>query len=150
MPPTTPPLDFEHLPGQEISTKYKEVIRQLYSFAKVSIKSLIARYKFSKLTINRVLSYDQLERARVSRTSRLIILSDLKVDEIIKYLSESWNTRILKYSEVMKELKLSCTIVRLEKRLKQRGYHRYVVCQKPYLIAAQVTARLLWAIVYIF
>ena len=35
-------------------------------------------------------------------------------------------------------------------RLKQRGYHRCVACQKPYLTLAQVTARLLWAIAHIF
>jgi len=39
--PTTPPLDFDHHPGDEIPTKHKEAIRQLYSFAKVPIKDII-------------------------------------------------------------------------------------------------------------
>jgi len=41
MPPTTPPLVFNHLPGEEIETKHKEAIRQLYGFGKVPIKALI-------------------------------------------------------------------------------------------------------------
>ncbi len=44
MPPTTPPLDFNHLLGEEIPTKHKEAIRQLYRFAKVPIEALMARY----------------------------------------------------------------------------------------------------------
>ena len=150
MPPTIPPLDFEHLPGQEIPTKHKEAIRQLHGFAKIPIESLMSRYKLGKSTINRVLSYDQPERSRAGRTGRPTILSDFRVDKIIEYLSESWNTRILKYSEVVEELKLPCSAAGLELRLKQRGYHRCVACQKPFLTVAQVTARLLWAIAYIF
>jgi hypothetical protein len=150
MLPTTPPLDFNHLPGEEIPTKHKEAIRQLHGFAKVPIEALMARYKLGKSTINRVLSYDKPERARETRTGRPTILSDSRVDEIIEYLSESWDKRILKYSEIVKELKLPCSVAGLELTLKQRGYHRCVACQKPYLTLAQVTARLLWAITHIF
>jgi hypothetical protein len=64
MPSTTPPLDFDYPPGQEIPTKHKEAIRQLYSFAKVLNKALMARYRLRKTTINRVLSYNKPERAR--------------------------------------------------------------------------------------
>ena len=110
----------------------------------------MARYRLGKSTINRVLSYDQPERSRAGRTGRPTILSDSRVDEIIEYLSESWNTRILKYFEVVEELKLPCTTAGLELKLKQREYYRYVACQKPFLTAAQVTARLLWAIAHIF
>jgi transposase len=48
------------------------------------------------------------------------------------------------------ELKLPCTPEHLARRLKQRGYFRCVACQKPYLTAAQVLARFLWAIAHIF
>jgi hypothetical protein len=38
--PTTPPLDFIHEKGFEILTKYKEVIRQLHRFVKISVPAL--------------------------------------------------------------------------------------------------------------
>ncbi|PMD26989.1 hypothetical protein NA56DRAFT_545118, partial [Hyaloscypha hepaticicola] len=38
----------------------------------------------------------------------------------------------------------------LERRLKQRGYFRYTAYQKPYLTKAQIIARYLWAMAYIF
>ena len=56
--PTTPPLDFDHQLGDEIPIKHKEAIHQLYSFAKIPIKDLMARYKLSKSTICRILNYD--------------------------------------------------------------------------------------------
>jgi hypothetical protein len=118
MPPTTPPLDFNHLPGEEIPTKHKEAIRQLYSFAKVPVKDLMARYRLGKSTINRVLGYDKPKRARDTRIGRPIIISDSRVDEIIERLSESWDNRILKYFKVVEELKLPCFVASLEKRLK--------------------------------
>ena len=62
---TTPPLNFDHQPGDEIPTKHKEAIRQLYGFAKVPIEAIMARYKLGKATINRVLSYDAPERAHL-------------------------------------------------------------------------------------
>jgi len=128
MPPTTPPLDFNHLPGEEIPTKHKEAIRQLYGFAKVPIEDLIARYKLGKSTICRVLSYNQPERARPARTGRPTLLSDSRVDKITEHLFELWDNRILKYFEVVEELNLPCTAISLEHRLKQRGYHRCVAC----------------------
>ena len=128
MPPITPPLDFNHLPGEEIPTKHKEAIRQLYGFAKVPIESLMARYKLGKSIINRVLNYDKPERVREGRTGRPTILSDLEVDKIIEHLSESWDNRILKYSEIVEELKLPYSAVGLELRLKQRGYYCCVAC----------------------
>jgi hypothetical protein len=65
--PTTPPLDFDHHPGDEILTKHKEAIRQLYGFAKVLIEDIMALYKLGKAIINRVLSYNAPERARLTR-----------------------------------------------------------------------------------
>ncbi|KAG4428623.1 hypothetical protein IFR05_015897 [Cadophora sp. M221] len=63
MPPATPPLDFEHEKGDEIPTKHKEAIRQLYGFAKVPIERLMVRYKLGKSTITKILNYDAPERA---------------------------------------------------------------------------------------
>ena len=76
MPPTTPPLVFNHLPGQEIPTKDKEAIRQLYGFAKVPIEALMDQYKLGKSTITRILEYDVPERARITRTGRPQLLCD--------------------------------------------------------------------------
>lgn len=88
MPPTTPPLNFDHQPGFEILTKHKEAIRQLYSFAKIPVERLMTRYKLLKPTILKIIAYDKPERYRRKRGSATV-LSDSKVDEIIKYLSTS-------------------------------------------------------------
>ena len=72
------------------------------------------------------------------------------MDEIIEYCVESWEHRILKYSVLIEELKLPYTPKYLQVRLKQRGYFRCTTCQKPFLTAAQVIARFLWAIAHIF
>ena len=150
MPPSTPPLDFTHLPGQEIPTKHKEAIRQLYGFAKVPVELLMTRYQLARSTIEKVLRYDAPERTRISRTGRPSLLTDTQVDEIIEYLSASWEHRILDFTLLRNELQLECSVETLERRLKQRGYYRCVACQKPYLTATQVLARLLWAIAHIF
>ena len=86
MPPTTPPLDFDHKPGYEIPTKHKEAIRQLYGFAKIPIEGLIERYRLGRTTIVKILEYKKLERACHKR-GLAAILSNSKVDEIIEYLS---------------------------------------------------------------
>lgn len=91
MPPAPPQLDFDHEPGAEIATKHKEVIRQLYGFAKVPIERLMGRYKLGKFTITKILNYDAPERARISRTGRPSLLTDTQVDQIIDYLSENWD-----------------------------------------------------------
>jgi hypothetical protein len=150
MPPTTPPLDFSHLSGQEIATKHKEAIRQLYGFAKVPVELLMTRYGLVRSTVEKILRYDAPERTRINRTGRPSLLTDSQVDQVIEYASESWEHRILNFTLLHNELELQCSIETLERRLKQRGYFRYVACQKPYLIAAQVTARLIWAIAHIF
>jgi hypothetical protein len=64
MPPTPPPLDFNHQPGFEIPTKHKEVIRQLYGFAGKSVEELMAQYQLGKSIINYVLSYKHPEGAQ--------------------------------------------------------------------------------------
>jgi hypothetical protein len=150
MPPATPPLDFDHDKGDEIPTKHKEAIRQLYGFAKVPVELLMMRYKLGRSTINKVLEYDKPERERITRTGRPSLLTDRQVDEIIEYTSETWDHRVLDYTYLHDELELECSMETLERRLKQRGYFRCTACQKPYLTAAQVIGRFLWAIAHIF
>jgi len=150
MAPSTPPLQFDHKPGFEIETGDKKAIRELYGFAKKSIPALMDRYKLGYTTICRVLQYDRPERARPTRTGRPQQLTDARVDEIILYLSETWDNRYLDWTHLRDELKVPCTPEHLATRLKQRGYFRYVACQKPYLTPAQVLARFLWAIAHIF
>lgn len=126
---TTPPLlDFQHLPSYEILTKYKEAIRQLHWFSHVPVLMIQARYHLNESSIRRILSFDYLERRRPNRTSLAFLLLNVKVDEIINYLSESWEYRILNYNVLRAKLKLKCFISTLERRLKQRGYFRYMAC----------------------
>jgi hypothetical protein len=146
---STPPMSPRE-PGFEIKTKHKEAIRQLYKRAKFPIERLMAEYHLGKSTICKILSYDAPERARPTRTGRPQLLSDARVDEIIEYLSSSWDNRVLNFVELQKQLGLECTPGTLEFRLKQRGYYRCTACQKPYLTADQVIARFLWAIAHIF
>jgi hypothetical protein len=149
MPSTTSPLDFDHKPGYEIPTKHKEAIRQLYSFAKIPIEGLMERYHLGRTTIVKILEYEKPEHVQRKRGSATI-LSDLKVDEIIEYLSTSWNTHKLDWTYLCAELNLPCAPTTLAKRLKQRGYFRCTACQKPYLTVAQVLSRFIWAITHIF
>ena len=95
MPTTPPPLDFDHKPGFEIATKHKNAIRELHGFGGKTTEELMDRYKLSKSTIGHILSYDKPERARPTRTGRPQILTDLRVYEIIEYLSETWDNRCL-------------------------------------------------------
>ena len=78
---STPPLDFDHVKGEEISTKHKEAIRQLHWFAKVLISRLETRYKLGNLTIRCILSYDIPERVRLGRGGPTQKLTDAKMDE---------------------------------------------------------------------
>ena len=50
------------------------------------------------------------------------LLTNTQVDEIIEYLSESWDQRCLNYVSLHNELQLECNVETLDKRLKQRGY----------------------------
>src|SRR2546421_1023909 len=109
MAPKTPPLDFEHQPGEEIPTKHKEAIRQLYGFAKILMSRLEVRYGLGNSTIRRILEYNVPERAQVGQTGRPQKLTDLQVDEIIEYCSEKWENRIMKYNVLCEELGLECT-----------------------------------------
>jgi len=106
MPPATPPLDFSHLPGEEIETKHKEAIRQLYSFAKIPVELLITRYELPRSTIEKILRYHAPKRTRITRTGRPSLLTDTQVDEIIEYASETWEHRFLNYTLLHDELRL--------------------------------------------
>ena len=65
---STPPLDFDHIFGEEIHTKHKEAIRQLHWVGKLSIGPLESRYKLGNSTIRRILRYDAPERFRLFET----------------------------------------------------------------------------------
>jgi hypothetical protein len=110
----------DQLPGFEILTKHKEAIRQLYRFAKILIESLMDQYSLSKTSIVQVLAYDKPEKARIgcNLTRRPKMLSDIQVDQIIEYLSNSWEYRVLNYGLLYDELKLVCSVKTLERRLK--------------------------------
>jgi hypothetical protein len=124
-PPTTPPMP-EHIPGDEILTKHKEAIRQLYKQAKFMPSHLAVLYNVRESSINRILRYDQPERARPGRTGPAYKLNDAQVNWIIEYLSEIYQRRVLNWVLLHDELGLSCTPKTLERRLKQRGYFRCV------------------------
>jgi hypothetical protein len=66
----TTPLMLDHLPGFEIPIKHKEAIRQIHKFAKILVEALMDRYSLSKSTIKKVLAYNVLERARITRIGR--------------------------------------------------------------------------------
>jgi hypothetical protein len=78
-PPTTPPMP-EHVPGDEILTKHKEAIRQLYKQAKFMPAHLAVLYRVGESTINRVLRYDAPERVRPNRTGLAYKLNDVYVN----------------------------------------------------------------------
>ena len=61
-PPVTPPMP-EHVPGEEILTKHKEAICQLYKQAKFMPSHLAVLYNVGESSIYRVLNYNQPERA---------------------------------------------------------------------------------------
>ncbi len=86
----------------------------MYSFAKVSVERLITQYKLGRTTIKKVLQYDAPKRSRITRTRRPSLLIDIQVDEIIEYLSELWEHRILDFTILYNELELKCSIIILE------------------------------------
>lgn len=147
---TPPPFEFKHQPGYEILTQDKEAIRQLHWFGKVPRKLLEGQYNLEESTIRRILSYSGPERARPNKVGPAQHLTDAKMDEIIEYCSNKWENRIMDYDQLIRELDLPCAASTLQNRLHQRGYYRCTACQKPYLTAAQVLGRFIWAIAHIF
>jgi hypothetical protein len=67
-----------------------------HNLAHVPIRALEVRYKLGNLAVRQVLDFDTLERARLTRTRRPENLTDTQVDEVIRYISESWGNCILK------------------------------------------------------
>jgi hypothetical protein len=55
--PAIPPMR-DHVPGNEILTKHKEVMRQLYKQAKFMPAHIAIIYRVGESSINRVLRYD--------------------------------------------------------------------------------------------
>ena len=72
--PSTPIMS-PRAPGEEIKTKHKEAIRQLYNQAHLGPETLAARYKLGVSTINRILRYDQPERGRPNRQGKPFLLN---------------------------------------------------------------------------
>lgn len=64
------PLMADRAPGDEIPTKYKEVIRQLFKFAKIGLQQLQGYYHLGNSTIRKILQYDVPERVRPACTGR--------------------------------------------------------------------------------
>ena len=95
--PITPPMP-EHLAGCEILTKHKEAMRQLYKYANIGLQQLSGYYEVGIGTVCRVLQYDRPERARPTRTGRpRESLNDQEVRDIIEYISDSHEHRVLNW-----------------------------------------------------
>ena len=85
----------DYVPSDEILTEHKEAIRQLYKQAKFMPSHLAVLYYVGEATINRVLRYDTIYRARLTRTGRPHLLNDAQVNWIIEWLSETYRQRTL-------------------------------------------------------
>jgi hypothetical protein len=137
--------------GEEIKTKHKEAIRQLYKFAKIGLQQLEGYYDLGDSTIRKILSYDVPERVRPTRTSRpRESLNAQEVCDVIKYVSTNHATRELGWVQLRNKLKLTCSPATLKRRCNKAGYYSSIKCQKPYLSQVQANARWLWAITHIF
>ena len=91
----TPPM-LARKPGKEIRTKHKEAIRQLYKFAKIGLQLIEGYYDLGDSTVKKILSYDILERVRLTRTSRpRESLNTQEVQDVITYVSTNHTTRKL-------------------------------------------------------
>jgi hypothetical protein len=151
MEPTTPPNPMpDHQLGYEILTKHKEAIRQLRFLANWGPSQLAKVYKTGRSTVNRILKYDAPERLRPTRTGRPRLLNQYQVWDIIDYISFSFEERCLNYLQLKTELALDCSAYTIERRLKEEGYYRYVVCQKPYLMKVQAAQRWLYGLQHLF
>jgi hypothetical protein len=135
----------EHLPSYEIPTKHKEAICQLHKYAKIGLLQLSRYYSLTTDTIRRILQYDYLEHARPTRTDRLReSLNEQEVRDIIEYISDLHEHRVLNYQQLYNELRLKCSLKTLEHRLKEVGYFCCTTCQKPFLTQAQACAQWIW------
>ena len=95
------------LPGEEIKTKHKEGMRQLYRAAKWGLQQIEGYYDLADSTVRKILLYDIPERARPIRTGRpRESLNTQEVRNVIKYISTNYETRELNYFELIRKLKL--------------------------------------------
>jgi hypothetical protein len=86
----------DHIPDYEILTKHKEVIRQLYKFAKIGLQQLEGHYDLTYTTIRKILEYDVPKRMRLTCTSRpQESLNVQEVRDIIEYISTNHSIRVL-------------------------------------------------------
>jgi hypothetical protein len=74
----------DHVPSEEIHTKDKQAIRQLYKQARFMPLYLLTLYNVGESTINRVFRYDQTTRNRPTRTGKPHLLNDAQVNWIIE------------------------------------------------------------------
>jgi hypothetical protein len=71
------PLMPDYTPSEEIRTKHKEAIRQLYKQAKFMPSYLAILYYVRESLINRVLRYDKPKQARLGYTGLAYKLNDM-------------------------------------------------------------------------
>jgi len=129
----TPPMSARK-PGDEIKTKHKEAMRQLYKFAKIGLQQLEGYYKLCDSTVRKILQYDVPERARPTRTGRpRESLNAQEVRDVVEFIATDYSTRVLNWAQIHDELKLSCSTRTLIRRCKEAGYYSCICCQKPYL-----------------
>ena len=92
-------------PGEEIKTKHKEAIRQLYKFAKIGLQQLEGYYKLGDSTVRKILQYNVPERVRPTRTSRpRESLNAQEMHNVIAYISTDHVTRELNWLQLRDKL----------------------------------------------
>jgi len=86
-PPLTPPMA-DRAPGDEILTKHKEAMRQLYKYAKIGLQQFQGYYHLGDSIVRKILQYDVLEKVRLICTGRpKKSLNAKKIRDIIEYIS---------------------------------------------------------------
>jgi transposase len=104
---------------------------------------LVVLYYIGESIINCVLRYNQITGIYPHYIGRPYLLNNMQVNWIIEWLSETYRQRTLDWVRLHDKLGLEYSTKILVYRLKQRGYFRYIACQKPYLTADQIHARFL-------
>ncbi|KAF4621727.1 hypothetical protein G7Y89_g14480 [Cudoniella acicularis] len=95
--PTTPPMP-DYVPGEEVLTRHKEAIRQLFKFAKIGLQQLQGYYNLADSTVRKILQYPEPERRRPTRTGRpRESLNEQEVRDIVEYISSSHENRVLNW-----------------------------------------------------
>ena len=127
-PPVTPPMSTRK-PGEEIKTKHKEAMRQLFKFAKIGLQQLQGYYALGDSTVRKILQYNVPERARATRTGRpRESLNTQEVRDMIEFVSTDHITRVLNWIQIHDELKLSCSTRTLIRRCKEARYYSCICC----------------------